>query len=73
MSELSEAKRILKMAKVTFYKTVARTFPVDSQQIYTHGSNLVQCIVLRHAFDRIKVTGLMSGKEYWVDVYRFIE
>ncbi len=74
MTELEAAKDNFTLADVRLEQAYRDTFPVNSQQLYTHGQRLVQCIILEHGYGyKIKVSGLMSGREYWVHGYRFAE
>lgn len=73
MTRLQIARQRVRVAEIEYEKAIKAVFPRESQQLYRHGKNLVQCIILGYAQDRIFVCGLMSGKDYWICASRFVE
>jgi len=51
---------------------IRTTYLVGDVVCYQHGKFSIAAEVLEHSNDRLKVRGLHSGKEYWIDAYRII-
>lgn len=51
---------------------IRTTYLVGDVVRYQHGKHKIAAEVLEHSNDRLKVRGVVSGKEYWIDAHRII-
>lgn len=81
MSKTADIRRRRQVAKTAFrgvraaernyHAALKAAFPFGSEVTYQHGSHRVDCCVVGHYADRLRVIGV-SGKEYWIDGARVL-
>ena len=70
MNRVRKARIALHKAEVELHSAMKKMFTVGTVTSYSFGDLWIDCEVLRVSWDRVKVRGLDSEKEYWISGYR---